>query len=80
MNDDAIYARLAAVFRAVFPDEEATIGPQTSEADMPFADSVKMVELILEVESQFRVRVRARDVEALRTPRDWVELIRAQTP
>jgi len=75
MTADEIMARLAPIFRATFGDENLTLHPAMAARDVEGWDSAKMVTIILAVEDEFSIRMRSRDVDALRSVGDFVALI-----
>jgi acyl carrier protein len=76
MTNDDILARLTPIFRATFGDESLTLHPAMTARDVEGWDSAKMVTIILAVEDEFSIRMRSRDIDALRSVGDFVTLIR----
>ena len=66
MTRAEIHARLTAVFRDVFDDDAVEIADATSAKDIRGWDSVKMVKLVLAAEERFGVRMRSREIDALK--------------
>jgi acyl carrier protein len=77
MTAAGILCDLTALFRDCFDDETIVLKPSTSADDIPDWDSAKMVQLILAVEDRFAIRMRSREIDALRCVDDWVKLIEA---
>jgi acyl carrier protein len=77
MTASDILSDLTAIFRDCFDDETIVLLPSTSARDIPGWDSAKMVLLILAVEERFEIRMRSREIDALRCVGDWVKLIEA---
>jgi acyl carrier protein len=77
MTASSILGELTALFRDCFDDENIVLAPSTSADDIPDWDSAKMVQLILAVEDRFAIRMRSREIDALRCVDDWVKLIEA---
>jgi acyl carrier protein len=75
MTEADVYAALTEIFRDRFDDETIVLRPSTSAPDIPGWDSAKMVYLILAVEDRFEIRMRGREIDALRCVGDWVRLI-----
>jgi acyl carrier protein len=75
MTRSDIHARLTAIFRDVFDDDGIEIADSTSAKDIRGWDSVKMVKLVLAAEERFGVRMRSREIDALKNVGDWIELI-----
>ena len=76
MSDELI--RLREVFVDVFQDDEITIGPETTTADIEEWDSLMHVTLMLSVEKAFKIRFGAADVVSLKNVGDLVQLIRSK--
>ena len=79
MTEDEIYNRLNEVFRVSFGNQSIALQPQTTAADVNGWDSTRMILLILAVEAKFGIRIRNREVDALRSVGDFVKLIQAKT-
>jgi len=75
MTADDILARLTPIFRTTFDDESLTLHPAMAARDVEGWDSAKMVTIILAVEDEFSIRMRSRDIDALRSVGDFVTLI-----
>ena len=75
-----IMTALNAVFRDVFDDEDLSIKPETSAADIDGWDSLTHVTLILQVERTFGVRFTSSEVAALRSAGDLEALVAARSP
>jgi acyl carrier protein len=78
MTAPDILSELTAIFRDCFGDETIVLLPSTSARDIPGWDSAKMVLLVLAVEERFEIRMRSREIDALRCVGDWVKLIEAR--
>ena len=75
MTPDEVTERLTRIFRAVFADDALVLRPSMTARDVEGWDSAKMVTLILEVEDAFNIRLRGRDIDALRSVGDFEALI-----
>ena len=67
--------QLQDVFRRIFDDESLTISRETTAQDVEAWDSVQNVTLMLEVESEFRVRFSTSEMAYLKNVGDLVDLI-----
>jgi acyl carrier protein len=67
------------VFRDVFDDEELTVSPETTAADVPGWDSLMHVRLIVALESALRVRFSSAEVASLKNVGELVGLIERKT-
>lgn len=78
MSRDDITATLQAIFRDVFHDSGLVVtGPMTA-ADVEAWDSLSNIQMILEVESAFRVRLAAAQVSNLADVGDLISLIESK--
>jgi acyl carrier protein len=65
MMSDELLAELERVFRAVFNAPTLALREEMTAADVKGWDSLKHVELIMSVESAFKVRFKTAEVAAL---------------
>jgi len=83
---DPIFDAVVTIIRGVFNMEGLEVIWKTSAADVPGWDSFKMVEIIVEVEQRFGVRMETRDMDHIHCVGDMVLRIsdklaaRAATP
>jgi acyl carrier protein len=67
--------QLQEVFRTVFEDEDLVISRETTAQDIEAWDSVQNVTLMLDVETQFKVRFSTSEMAYLKNVGDLVDLI-----
>ncbi len=67
--------QLQNVFRNIFEDEALTISRATTAQDIEAWDSVQNVTLMLEVETEFKVRFSTSEMAYLKNVGDLVDLI-----
>lgn len=72
-----LLTQLTQIFRDNLADENLALKMKTTGWDIPGCDSAKMVLLILAVEERFGIRLRSREINSLRSIRNWVEVIEA---
>jgi acyl carrier protein len=72
MDEDAIYAKLEAIFRREFDDPAIKLVPTTTAADIPDWDSHKMIEIILACEEVFSVRLKPREINGMENVAEMV--------
>ena len=70
-----IYEGLTQVFRDVFRREGIVVTEQLAPADVKGWDSLKWVELVIEVETRFGIQCTSREVDALERAGDLAALI-----
>lgn len=76
-SEAEILAVLTALFRDIADDPKIELKPTDNDNDIPGFDSAKKVHLVLAVEERFAIRLRSREIDALRTVADWTKIIRA---
>lgn len=69
------FDQLQNVFRNVFDDEALTLTRETTAQDIEAWDSVQNVTLMLEVESEFRVRFSTSEMAYLKNVGELLDLI-----
>ncbi len=79
MTDAEIYAKLNAIFRDVFDDDELVVKPDMTAKDVEGWDSLSHVRLGLTVERAFKVRFSASDITGLKNVGELVDLVRVKT-
>jgi acyl carrier protein len=75
MTETEICAVLTKLFREILDNPRLEPRPDDGEYDIPGFDSGKKVLLILAVEERFGIRLRSREIDALRRFQDWVTLV-----
>jgi acyl carrier protein len=79
MTDEDILQRLTAIFREIFMDDTLELTPETTADNIPGWDSIKYVEIILEVESTFGIKMKTREIDRLKNIGDFLYLIKAKS-
>ena len=67
--------QLQEVFRRIFDDEALTVSRATTAQDVEAWDSVQNVTLMLDVETEFKVRFSTSEMAYLKNVGDLVDLI-----
>lgn len=75
MTTSEIYQRLTEVFRDVFMREDIVVTPQLAPADVKGWDSLKWIDLVLEVEERFGIRCTSHEIDALQRAGDLAAMI-----
>jgi acyl carrier protein len=73
MNDTL--KKLTEVFQEVFNDDDLTVTPETTAADVAGWDSLMHVTLVLHVEKAFGIRFSSSEVDSLESVGDLADLI-----
>lgn len=79
MNKDPIHEQLSRVFREVFVLPDLVITRETTAADVPDWDSLKHIDLIVEVEDAFGIRFKSTALGSLHDVGALMDLVRAET-
>lgn len=74
-NEAEIRTVLTDLFRETLGNPHLELKPNSLESDIAGFDSGKKVLMILAVEERFALRLRSREIDALRRFDDWVALI-----
>jgi len=75
MPDSKILQKLVETIRAMLDDYETPITLETRAADVPQWDSINHINIVVAVESAFKIKFRTAEIERLRKVGDFVELI-----
>jgi acyl carrier protein len=75
MQQQDIYTQLTAIFHDLFDDETLVLTPSLTAADVPEWDSFNHINLIVAVESRFKIKFQTAELEQLHTVGHLVELI-----
>ena len=75
MNTEQIYARLTEIFREVFDDPTLTPAPAMTAADVKEWDSFNHINLIVAVETRFKIKFKTAELESLRNVGHLAEMI-----
>ncbi len=74
-SEAEIYGALTQIFRDVFMRDDLLLTPELTGKDIAEWDSFKQVEIILATEERFRIRMKAREIDALRNVGDFARLV-----
>jgi len=80
MTQDDVLLRLTAIFRDVFEDPELKLTQSTTADMIPQWDSMSQVTLAVEIEHRFGIKVKAAEMEQMRSIRELLALIEARLP
>ena len=75
MTNQAIFEKLNEIFSDVF-DEEITLTPETTSADIEDWDSLTHITLVSEVEDAFGFKFSMKDVLGMKNVGEMVDIIR----
>lgn len=75
MDEHAVYAKLAEIFREVFEDEEIVLSPQLTADHTRGWDSIRHVRLMLTVEKGFGVKFANSEMIRMKNVGDLAQLV-----
>ena len=71
--------RVTKIFRDVFNDDDLNISEDTSATHVPGWDSFNHINLIMRIEEEFNITFEAREIGAMATVKDLVDLIEVKS-
>ena len=80
MTQDDVLARLTGIFRNVFEEPELKLTRATTADMIPQWDSMSQITLAVEIEHRFGIKVKAAEMEQMRSIRELLALIEARLP
>ena len=75
MQQSDLYDQLTAIFRDTFDDDTLVLTPNLSAADVPEWDSFNHINLIVAIESRFKIKFQTAELEQLHTVGHLADLI-----
>jgi len=67
MQSQDIYNQLTAIFHDLFDDDSLVLTPELTAAEVPEWDSFNHINLIVAVESRFKIKFQTAELEQLHT-------------
>ncbi len=78
MQSEEIYAQLTTIFHDIFDNDALELTPNLTAAEVPEWDSFNHINLIVAVESRFKIKFQTAEIEQLHTVGHLVDLIAAK--
>ncbi|MBQ0087949.1 MAG: acyl carrier protein [Prevotellaceae bacterium] len=78
METNQIIEKLTEIFRDVFAEPELTISEEMTAADVERWDSLTNMQMITEVENQFGIKFKLKDLRKLNRVGDLIDTIAAR--
>jgi acyl carrier protein len=75
MQQQQIYDQLTAIFHDLFDDDTIVLTPELTAADVPEWDSFNHINLIVAVESHFKIKFQTAELESMNTVGHLADLI-----
>ena len=79
MSNDALYAKLTAIFHDVFDDEGIVVTPELTADDVDEWDSLSHIRLVVAIEKRFGLKFSAAEVGRLKNVGEFASLIASKT-
>ena len=79
MNSAQIYSQLTDIFHEVFEDQSIVPTPEMKASDVAEWDSLNHINLMVAVESRFKIKFKTAELESLRNVGHLVEMIEKKT-
>ena len=79
MNKEEITGKLTSVFKTIFGQENIRISRETSAQNIQNWDSLRHIQLITAVETDFKIKFKLRELMAMKNVGDMIDLIDSHT-
>ena len=76
MQQQDIYAQLTIIFNDLFDDDSLVLTPDLTAADVPDWDSFNHINLIVAIESRFKIKFQTAELESLHSVGHLADLVR----
>jgi acyl carrier protein len=80
MTQEEVIARLTGIFRDIFAEPDLTLTPATTADMIPQWDSMSQITLAVEIEHRFGIKLKAAEMEQMRSIKELLALIEARLP
>jgi acyl carrier protein len=78
LTTEQIYTQLTEIFRDLFDDESIVLTPEMTAAAIPEWDSFNHINLIVAIESRFKIKFKTAEVESLHNVGHLVQVIQSK--
>jgi acyl carrier protein len=78
MQQHDIYTQLTTIFHDLFDDDTIIVTPELTASDIPDWDSFNHINLIVAVESKFKIKFQTAELESMHTVGHLVDLIQSK--
>jgi acyl carrier protein len=79
MNKEEITGKLTSVFKKIFEENSITINREMTAEDVENWDSLRHIQLITAVETDFGIKFKLREVMSMKNVGDLIDLIHVKT-
>jgi acyl carrier protein len=80
MTHAELLSKLTEIFRDIFEDPGLELTPETTAEMIPQWDSMSQVTLAVEIEQRFGIKLKAAEMEQMRSIKELLALIDARLP
>jgi acyl carrier protein len=80
MTHAELLSKLTEIFRDIFEDPGLELTPETTAEMIPQWDSMSQVTLAVEIEQRFGIKLKAAEMEQMRSVTDLMGLIESRLP
>ena len=78
MDQAEIYQKLTGIFRDILDDDDLTLRPELTAADVPGWDSFNHINIVVATEAAFGIKFKSAEVEELKNVGEFITLIQAK--
>ena len=78
MQQPEIYVQLTSIFHDLFDDDTIVLNPGLTAADVPEWDSFNHINLIVAIESRFKIKFQTAELESMQTVGHLADLIQSK--
>ena len=75
MEREEVFQKLTEIFRNNFDDERICLSDSTSAQDIEDWDSLEQVNLVVAIQSEFKIRFQLDEVNAMRNVGEMVDVV-----
>ena len=78
MTEPEVYQFLTRIFNGVFERDDMALEPELTAADVVGWDSIKQVEILMQIEESLGIKLSSRDIDSLRDVSDLAKIVRSR--
>ncbi|MBE6658608.1 MAG: acyl carrier protein [Ruminococcaceae bacterium] len=75
MTRDVVTAKLTEIFRDIFEEDDIVVTDETTAQDIEGWDSLTHLSMISEVESEFKMRFKMKEITAMKNVGEMITII-----
>lgn len=78
MTESEVYQLLTRIFNGVFERDDIALDPGMTAADVVGWDSLKQVEILMQIEESLGIKLSSRDIDSLHDVADLARIVRSR--